>query len=148
MELKIIHVFYILIVILFVVLMNNYAIEGVANLEYVNKMTSEESIEYCKSFGEHWKNYDPCLSKFYYNTDTNQIEACIGYMVDEDNHYWIVCNSMHDDDYYTNSDKKTIDNYLTCKKPDDKNPNTYQSCPNCDDNSFYSLDGNQRCTDN
>lgn len=150
MEIEIIHVFYILIVILFVVLMNNYAVEGLKNLnlEYVNKMTSKESIEYCKGIPKSWQDKDSCLSKFYYNTDTNQIEACIGDILHIKEHYWMRCNSKHDDDYYGDRAEKDIDNHLTCKKADDKDPDTYQSCPNCDDNSFYSLDEKRRCTDN
>lgn len=132
------HVFYILIVILFVVLMNNYAIEGVANLEYVNKMTSEKSIKYCNKLVALRKTSNPnCLNKFYYNTDTNKIEACFGWLYERNKYdYGVSCYSPREEN---STIREFIDKNLICE-------GNYKSCPTCDDNSYYSLESGDKCS--
>ena len=150
MEIKIIHMFYILIVILFVVLMNNYAVEGIdnLNLNYVKKMTSEDSIKYCDNLRVTDKIENPnCLSKFYYNTDTDKIEACFGYNYDISSwEYGVDCHSPHyipdkPPDNWRRDRVNFIKDKANCEGPS-------KTCPTCDDNSFYSLDENHQCTDN
>lgn len=141
MEIKMEHVFYILIVILFVALMNKCNVEGL-DLEYVNKMTSEQSVDFCKHYDESGSATNPnCLSKFYYNTDTNKIEACIGVYIDEN--YMptgINCRSPHGSIEGGKTVNQKMYSKLLCG-------GDFNTCPTCDNNTYYSLDSNP-CTKN
>lgn len=145
------HVFYILIVILFVILMNNYAVEGVdnLNLEYVNKKTSKESIKYCAAIEGTADYATDCLNKFYYNTDTKQIEACFTIYPDRSSPNAPVynCHSPHENlsDPGNLEWQKTVNNFINNEAACGGD---YKSCPTCDDNAYYSLVNGSLCSSN